>query len=436
MLMNRYPVAVTAAISPGHLLVLVLLLMPVVPGNVHAELYKWVDEQGTVHYSDEDPKKNVKSKTTIDPEATRHQKAEQRANAKTAILLPNQKNSRYIVLSNVDYQWKQPKHSSKKTKLGAYFIGQHCSPRGPIESPAVYPVHGNFFPSEFSLALSMNNFIARLGYRGGIATRQDIGNRLRRSSGVYLKAEIIDLELEVCAPVRDSKRYLDPHKLRARKFTKNRAKLSVRWKMFQDLAQAPIFDRISNGYVDNWSARSGVNATLKQAFENAAVNLFADQGFVAQLLVDGEPQQPAPRSFASNTGTQPGLTGSSGGSITNKLGSDMMFKARLAQVMGEVSSVKVYMMEHYMSEGSWPLTKEEIGLSDSMFDRHPYISGLTVKYDGSINVELNSIEFGTNRILKLVPDTEAYRNHRSLGMEWKCFCNLPRHLLPGSCESI
>lgn len=61
------------------LFVAMLLLVPFLTATVHAEIYKWVDDQGNVHFSDNKPKDRESEKqdypageNSPDPEMARH----------------------------------------------------------------------------------------------------------------------------------------------------------------------------------------------------------------------------------------------------------------------------------------------------------------------------------------------------------------------------
>ncbi|MDJ0834282.1 MAG: DUF4124 domain-containing protein [Gammaproteobacteria bacterium] len=421
-----------------------ILLLPV--AQVNAELYKWVDEQGNTHYSDKNPATD--NLTTITPTTTTPDRSFNKATENNAIILPDGKPSRPLIITDVEYHWRKAPQTNQSTKLGVYYIGTHCSPRGAITSPEVYSYHSRLFPSESSIRLSLLRAIENLGYAADFTTDLFLQQKLAQANGLYLKAVIMDMYLESCAAMRDSQRYLSAKQLRPSFFLKNRVQLSVSWQLFDHPGKAPLFETQTTGYYDNWKSNANAARVIERAFATATINLFSDASFIQQVLKVPEPQltatpKPAPSSARPPTRQEPGLlsrvfsyfSSDSDSSISETMTDNFAQKAKLSNVLVEITTVKMGATEYYLQHNKWPI-KEEIGLQDAMFKNHKLISALVIRYDGTIEVRLKDDEFGPGRKLLLSPNTKAFENNNSLNLDWQCYTNLQPAQNPGSCKTL
>lgn len=414
----------------------------------YADMFKWVDDKGNVHYSDKQPESKAHNSRKITSEEPPGQIANRKANQKTAIALSHGNLSRHILIPEIQYSWKKPSSSQVGAKLGAYFVGQLCSPRGPIRNPEVYASHPSFFPGKLSLARSVNKVVKSLGYDSAAVLSQDLSTRLDPDTGVVINAEIDSIDIQTCAPLNNSRRYLDARDIGAYSFKKNRVKVSIRWQLKRGNDGEILIETQSDGYFDEWKSKNSVAATINKAVENATTSLMANELLVAQLsLTSAEyadmtrgktrPGQEAQTPQNPLTNFIPFLrTGKGTNSIHRKIQANTILQSQLASVLAEISSVKVMLVQQYMQEGQWPLNKEAIGLNSSMFASHKQIADLKVRYDGSIHVDLRQDIFGDNKILQLTPNMDAYENGQSMNINWTCISNLDTAVLPKSCEAI
>ncbi|MCP3690211.1 MAG: DUF4124 domain-containing protein, partial [Gammaproteobacteria bacterium] len=95
-------------------LLLVLLLISI---ESSAELYKWIDESGKVHYSDKAP--DTVEKQVITSVGNPATKAYKGVNAKAPIIRPYETKSRTILISDVSYRWRKQAEINKVRKIGA-----------------------------------------------------------------------------------------------------------------------------------------------------------------------------------------------------------------------------------------------------------------------------------------------------------------------------
>lgn len=405
--------------------------------NVSAEMYKWIDEQGIVHYSDHDPKDKARSKSTITPTESRAQIAEQQSNQSTAIAHPSHQLSRHILIPEIRYAWRTSSGSAETLKLGVYYIGTPCSLRGAIKSPGVYTSHPAFFPTGFRLAHSIQEQVKDLGYSTSVVTKHDLVDRLLKTNGVELNGEITAIDLKVCAPLKQSTYYLDARKIRAERFNKNRVELSIHWQLRHGRNREILFESDTDGYFDHWNTTAAVSTTLTKAVGNAVAKLFSDQRLIAFLAEipesndDSTEQNLFSRLLPFLNRDKPQHNEQS-----KSESNAFLMRNKLTTVLGEISPVKMLMKDYYRHNNNWPYNKSFLGIKDSSFENHQLISDLEVKFDGTIQIELKADVFGRDRVLKLIPDKATFDEKQLFNLRWDCFSNLPPDFLPQSCQAI
>lgn len=400
-----------------------------------AELYKWVDDQGKTHYSDRNPKEHEHS--TISTTASPSQQAFDRNTKLKPIILPYGKVSRKLLLSEGLYRWKQP--AGGKQKLGVYYLGRFCTSRGAIYAADVYSDHPRFLPSENAIPKTLKKAIVNLGYDVHSTLLYDLDDRMEQLKGLYLKAEIVKLDLHSCAPIYSLMRTISPKKIPWSNFTKNRVSVSIQWQLISSPEQAPLFKTTTQGYFDNWDNNKKADQTIKQAIVIASNNLFADQQFIDLITTD--PAKKADKLIPANPGTEKrswwqSFAPDTRNPISDLIGKQFVMRAKVSSVLAETSMLKVSSVNYFMTNNDWPRITQDIGLSDRVFENHEFISGMKLNYDGTFTLHLREDVFGPSRVLRMTPDTDSYREKRSLQINWDCSSNLPQEILPEMCVSM
>lgn len=404
---------------------------------VNAELFKWVDKNGKTHYSDKDPK--LKQALKIEPEDNPAKKPFTQTSTKDAIIRPYEMQSRKILLTDVTYHWKKQAEIHKNKKIGAYYLGKHCSPRGAINVPEVYSHHSAFFPSETSLPKNVKFIIKSLGYDPEVTTHYSIMKRLETTNGLKLEAEIVDINLNSCAPVYNPARFVTPKQLKAHSFKKNRVQLTIKWSLKEKRNQVTLLETESTGYYDGWYEVKQPQSAIAIAVENATLALFSNQEFVNQLLEQPEAIKPAEKNKTPEKPSEENfwtkfLPGRN--NIQTAISNQFILKSKAASVFAELSSIKTAVISHYLQYDQWPRNKEAIGLNDIMFVDHETIANLEVDAHGTISANLQEDIFGSNKIIQLVPDMEAYLNSQSMNIKWQCYSNIEKAFNAMDCDPI
>ena len=426
-----------------HIVALFVLSIPSFDGV--ADLYKWVDENGNTHYSDKAPESS--NKTVIQPDQNPATKAYSSIEIKEPIIKPYETESREILLAEVTYQWRKKSESNKVKKIGAYYLGDYCSSRGPITVPQVYLHHSQFFPSETALPRSIKSTAESFGYDTEVTFPKYLIKRLAESDSVYLQAEIAELNLHSCAPVYKPAAFTSPKELKARQFKRNRVYLEIKWQLMEGREQQVIYETVTRAFQDDWHQIRSVEDVIISAVRLGTANLFADEKFIEKITRQ-VPAHQGKKQAVAGTQTRPELepgfwsnlqsifSTNSEQSIQDSVYGNYALKAKLANVLAELNAIKIQSVSFYIGNDYWPRKIGEIGLKDVLFANHKFISGLFLDSSGTISADLKRDVFGANKMLQLSPDVESFKKGATMGIEWACYSNLDASILPSACKAL
>ena len=393
---------------------LLLLILFTAPLGVQAELFKWVDENGKIHYSDKKPDDTVQSKVIGDRSDSQNQSLTD--SGSRPIIRPYEKTARKLHLLNTQYVWKRETEVNRSNKLGAYYTGKGCISRGAIRTPEVFIHHKPMIPAESRLTQQISRIINGLDYSSERTEKYRLLERLKKTGGLSLHSEIIQMNLSSCAPgVSQGQRRVEVSRIPARRFTKHRVNLEVSWRLKTNRDQDLVYETVTDGGFSGWNQSMPASEAIGNALENAVLKLFADADFIARILVDG---QGATRKTPSNP--QPSL------------GRKYVLQAYLAKVFTEVNLLKNGSVQHFMMQGEWPDGLSALGYSQSLFNDSETIAYVNLQPDGNIVVELKEM-FGNDKMLTLSPVLDD--SGEMVMSRWRCSSNLDAAYLPQSCES-
>ncbi len=272
-----------ALFRPLVLLALLLALSP-----VHAELYKWVDANGKVHYSDKKPEdRKAKTKAKRLEVQTRRRDERQTSSGRNAIIRPADREPRKLLVTEAAYDWEKRPGKGKQRKIGRYASGTACTSRGPIRLPEVYLHHKSFFPSERAISETVSRVIDSLDYDADPVNRYRLIQQLKKTGGLSLHPEIVDLDLTACARSSyRSSRVPNPRDLPAGDFNRNRARITLRWKLKDDRDQRLVSEITTRGQYSNPKSGDNVARVITRAIEAATAELLSKPEFVRHLLVE------------------------------------------------------------------------------------------------------------------------------------------------------
>lgn len=119
-----------------------------------------------------------------------------------------------------------------------------------------------------------------------------------------------------------------------------------------------------------------------------------------------------------------------GAEISTAAMTHFKIKAKFAQALAEISSIKMLVVEHYHMVGHYPASLTELGFDEKSFDSGELIQAIQFSKKGSIQVFLAPDVFGNNKTLTLTPKVTM----GGMNMQWVCTSNLEQHLISNMCK--
>jgi len=405
-------------IRPGSTLLLIALAL--VSWNSQAQLYKWIDKNGDVHFSDTAPANKLESSVIPGETENRVQYPGTPKATARPIIRSYDKPVHKLHLPDTRYLWKNDLQVRQSEKIGIYHVGKACTTRGAIKAPDVFIRHKLLLPTEIELTHSIKRVIKGLEYEAERTEQSRLQDRLKITGGLSLHAEITAMNFKACAPnISDSSRLKPVETIPAHRFKKSRVRLRVQWQLRDDRDRNILYEAATDGEYNGWNQRNSPRHAIGSAVEAAVLNLFSDQDFIARL-VDGK---------ADST---PVSSKSDSSKINRKLSiTDLhLRRAQAVQVLVEINALRVGSVQHYAMEGAWPGDLSVIGYTESMFYDSDTIASVSLKSDGSIVAELKEL-FGDDKIITLQPEVNDGNSTLS---RWHCTSNLDLTYLPHNCR--
>lgn len=267
-------------------LYLVLLVLFITP-PVNADLFKWVDEDGKIHYSDSAPGDQVKADIIpLEKESGPQSEFFQQSSAKKAIIRPYEKTARKLHLLDTLYMWKRESEIETTSKIGAYHAGKGCTSRGAMTMPDVFIHQKNLFPRESDLVNRIRKVVNGLDYDSERTKKYDLIRRLKKSGGLSLHSEVIEMDFNTCAPnLRKSERLGPITEVSTGRFRKHRIKLKILWTLKSNRDQNIVYETITEGRYNGWHKESSSTEAILGATESATLMLYTDKEFIAHTLI-------------------------------------------------------------------------------------------------------------------------------------------------------
>jgi serine protease Do len=261
--------------------------------TIHAKVYKWVDENGKVHFTDTPPPTQSKEETEV--VNIKPKKATSAANfPAVAKLAPIKKaaagDAKTVILEHLSIELKGKAvdenalgktykytrdASAKASKLRqsdkAPSSALPCVLAGNLTlNNANYIVKHTVFREPFDEVFEDNGY--------AVVVDKTFARQENTSVDLSLAAVVTDIRLSHCGSRSSSD---------LRTFTQNSTYLKIEWTVFDNLARKVVFKTTTEGIDDNFkkSARyNGAAISASQAFRQATEHLLAEQEFVDLLL--------------------------------------------------------------------------------------------------------------------------------------------------------
>ncbi len=253
-------------IRPICVSLLILSALLYVSANA-AGVYRWVDENGKVHFSDQPPaeKKVASDVDTLDIAASR-QGDVKRSAINTPIPFQGEGKPASLVLENIAIDLKDSHKDD--VPIGITRRGRECKRSGEL-----FWTGGMVDLEDAAIGTGIEREFKEAGYLLGLSARR----KLPVFGDAYaLLSTIEDIELSVCYP--------EGHK----HTSKAAAYIKVRWKLEDRLRNRVLHQVVTEGSadgLDSLARKDALTVMVGRAFGIAARNLLADKDFVAQVSI-------------------------------------------------------------------------------------------------------------------------------------------------------
>ncbi len=278
--------------------------------TAHAEIYKWVDKNGKVHFSDRKPvdqhKKSYDIKE-VEPESvvssSTHTSVQYVETATPKPYEGNMPSKRVLLeyvsmrltghdlsqnpvvgkayrLTNSTAYVRRPRSRRRRNSV-SYGVQtpQHCRADGDLYlHNAKYIAKSTLFKQYFYSVFD------KYGYATAVDTQKRFSRQEAVSPDLSVGATVVDVSLQHCGP---------SNTLRA--ITKNATYVKVKWEVFDNLQRQVVYSAVTEGSHDAFhddGIQQGATKSLAKAFTGAVTNLLATPAFVT-LLHERGAEQPA-----------------------------------------------------------------------------------------------------------------------------------------------
>lgn len=257
--------------SPLRTALLIAALLVSAPGKAAAELYKWVDRDGGVHFSDSPPRGQDAVNLRPDDDADRAASGSLRTEV-AGIPYEGNEPSRLAYLQQVMVQFPDVPPGRSKV-VGELQRGAHCSHERDVKLKSGYE-----FKRQDSLRWHFHERLQELGYRSPqqIKTRFDLEGESAPELGII--AIVTELEVSECH-LAGSRRGSDGR-------VKNASNMTVEWQVRDNLRRRVVYETTTHGSFRDGHFQEKQDDTpgsLERAFLEAGAKLLADPSFVALL---------------------------------------------------------------------------------------------------------------------------------------------------------
>ncbi|HSC75708.1 MAG TPA: DUF4124 domain-containing protein [Pseudomonadales bacterium] len=240
----------------------ILTMAAVMP--CHAELYKWVDEQGRTHYGDK-PDKAADKASVVNIPAPLHDTDDLPAPA--ANIKP-----RLII-----YTRELPK---EKRAIGSYHFGTHCLQAMPIYWPDAYNFHPDLVPDGGKTTEMLMQTLGQFGYplQPNLTPDQFAGSN---RDGLLLTTVVTSADIKACTPRQQTANiFLHPENVLPIEFDRAQITLSLDWELATPDGKV-IYRGRSSGKSGSLTNPENIITTWREAITEATVLLLNDKAFQA-----------------------------------------------------------------------------------------------------------------------------------------------------------
>lgn len=384
------------------------------PAVAEQRLYQWTDAAGRVHFSDEAPADaEVQSSRSLERTPVLPAVATYRPVALPAgTLLP-------LAISLPDYSAlvQQPVH-------GKFYVAADCINPVALQWADLQGAGSIFMEGNRRyVAESIASVLTAQGFDAEVAASEERWQLLAASGALRLVPKVVAVEVHVCAPryTGVQVRQNDIPRLVQVSGERAGAWMKIRWELWRKGNKYPLRLFETEGAFMDWRNPTSLWNVMHESARQATRNLTGYPVLGKTLVAAAAPVPAAPVSGQDNPLLQ----------WAESMTARFTLQARVASVMATVGPLKAMVVEHYLSEGSWPSNVASLGVAPAELRQEGLVDDVALGPQGEIIVTL-SPQLYSRGYLRLAPKAGA------MAVTWSCRSNLPAAALGGAngfCQS-
>lgn len=395
--------------------------------HVSAQVYKWTDAQGKVHYSD---KKIADSAQAQDlnlgtmPSAKAVETLAPKHYSGTVPALyfllnePNIEDSRTILT---------------RPKFAYFYFGGDCVSPTTSTYNEFITRYRHVIPKAYELFAEVGALLRKYHYRS--FNNRHIAHKIDEHGNTPLQLTIAieDMRINACAPnLRDPTEAGTLDNFNVNAFDKVNAWFQIRWTISTLDNELILHTGTAEGAADDIEGlTSNIKLLAIAAFKQAVTNMMAAPEFMHFATPGPKAKKPAPMETA-NTPTpseeEPGLLGN----IAEKFQLSSIKKSNAAKALTMVNPLRIMITQYYAETGEWPPSFAAMNIDPKELREPKVISEVELRLGGVLHIRLAASAFGENEIMQLIP-REAMGGS---SMEWTCRTSLDKAYWVGDCTGL
>lgn len=394
---------------------------------IYAEIYKWTDAQGKVHYSD---KKIADSAQAQDLNLGTMPVAKA-VNTLAAKRYQNTRPSLYLLRSELALD--QLTALRAPANFAYFYFGGDCVSPTAVSYAEYIKRYKKSLPESDDLYRDEGRIFDQYNFRTqNVLYALDNPKRSLDEEGnppLKLQVDIIDMRINACTQ-RLQKATISGNldKISGYGFEKANVWLQLHITISNSSDDLVLLNAITEGSANEVDGYQGnISRLTTAAYEQAITNLIANQKFAElltpkskiQRITIPKPESPAP--VESN-----GLMNR----LADKFQLTAVKKSRLAETLSLVNPVRMSIVQYYAETGKWPNSFSDIDLNSSELHQKNLIDSAELRLGGVLHLRLAKSTFGENEVLQLIP--KPIMNGQSIN--WECRTSLDKALWVGDCQ--
>lgn len=389
-----------------------------------AQVYKWTDAQGKVHYSDKKIGDSAKAQN-LDLGTM---PAVKQVNTQEAKRYQNTRPSLYLLRSEMALDRLTTLRSP--AKFAYFYFGGDCISPTVASYEEFTTRFKNSLPDADDLYRDEGLVFNKYNFRNNSAEYAiDNIKRVTDEEGnlpLKLHVSIIDMRINSCAPRQEQVDYSNKGRFGIGSFEKSNVWLQLQATISTVDDDIVLLNIIIEGSADKVDGHSGNIAHLvTAAYEQAITNLIANDKFVELLT----PKSKTQKVNVTQTATPAQASGGILTRIADKMQFNAVKKSKVAEALSLTNPVRFSIVQYYADKGKWPSSFSDIEINGSDLHQQGLIDNAEIRLGGVLHLRLDKSTFGENEILQLIPkQTMGGQN-----IDWECRTSLDKAYWVGEC---